>query len=328
MDGVVLVSKRVSLGPGTYRVGRFIGRLGVVSLPAVEAGLDLDQRVVRRHAAKLEAAAWLARAPWVWGEGSVVWLTALGIESARLCGIRPVKSPPSPTTIAHSVLVGWTAARVEHLGRVWRSSRELAVDRDRWAVRMRCERGVTEQLPDLAVWVKPSGPPVAVAAESGGRREDRQKHILEGWRDAVWTERYAGVYYDCASASVAVWIKRLAQKVHLAAPELIAAVQLGADEIASLSPAAADDEPALSHTHDTPRAEPAFDEAIDRTSARAPVSVAPAPLKQPEPPAVAEPETAEEAAERERRYREIFGIPEPKRRRPWRRSQPSWPGTT
>ena len=46
-------------GPGTMRVGRFIGRLGVVSLPAVGVGLDLDQRVVRRHVARLEAA-WLA----------------------------------------------------------------------------------------------------------------------------------------------------------------------------------------------------------------------------------------------------------------------------
>ena len=308
-------------------MGRFIGRLGVVSLPAVEAGLDLDQRVVRRHVAKLEAAGWLARAPWVWGEGSVVWLTALGIESARLGGVRPVKSPPAPTTIAHGVRVGWTAARVEHRGRVWKSSRELAVDRERWAVSMRCERGFTEQLPDLAVWLKRSGPPVAVIAESGGRREDRQKHILEGWRDAVWTGRYAGVYYDCANASVAVWIKRLAKKLHLAAPELTAAVQLGADEIASLSPAAADDEPALRHPQDSPMAVPAIDEAIDTTDARAPVLVAPAPPKQPEPPAP-EPETAEEAAERERRYREMFGMPEPKRRRPWRRSRTSWPGTT
>ncbi|MHB8656786.1 MAG: hypothetical protein ACYC91_02365 [Solirubrobacteraceae bacterium] len=31
-----------------------------MSIPAIEVGLDLDQRVVRRHAAKLEAAAgWL-----------------------------------------------------------------------------------------------------------------------------------------------------------------------------------------------------------------------------------------------------------------------------
>jgi len=183
------MSKPVVPGPGTLRVRRFIGRLGVVSLRAVEVGLDLDQRVVRRHVAKLEAAGWLVRAPWVWGEGSVVWLTGAGVEGTGLGGVRAVKSPPAPTTITHGVLVGWSAARIERRGRVWRAARELAVDRERWVVPMRCERGYTEQLPDLAGRLKHSAPPVAVIAESGGRREDRQKMILEGWRDAIWSGR-------------------------------------------------------------------------------------------------------------------------------------------
>jgi hypothetical protein len=67
------------------------------------------------------------------------------------------------------------------------------VERERWAVRARCERGYTELLPDLAVWLKRSDPPIAVIAESGGRREDRQKMILEGWRDGILSGRYAGV---------------------------------------------------------------------------------------------------------------------------------------
>jgi hypothetical protein len=98
------------LGPGTLRVGRFIGRVGVVSLPAVEAGLDLDQRVVRRHVAKLEAAGWLTREPWVWGEGSVVWLAGAGLEAAGLGGVRAVMSPPGATTIAHG-RPGWLVGR-------------------------------------------------------------------------------------------------------------------------------------------------------------------------------------------------------------------------
>ncbi len=39
----------------------------------------------------LEAAGWLARAPWRWGEGSVVWLTGAGVEGAGLGGVRAVK---------------------------------------------------------------------------------------------------------------------------------------------------------------------------------------------------------------------------------------------
>ena len=151
------------------------------------------------------------RAPWVWGEGSVAWLTGAGVEAAGLGGVRAVKSPPGATTIAHGVLVGWSAARVEHRGRKWKSGRELALEPDRWAVTLRCERGYTKQLPDLAVWLR-SPAPVAVIAESGGRREDRQKMILEGWRDAILTGRYAAVHYHCASPSVAHWINRLAKR--------------------------------------------------------------------------------------------------------------------
>jgi hypothetical protein len=95
------MGRAVGSGPGTLRVGRFIGRLGVVSLPAVEAGLDLDQRVVRRHVARLEAAGWLGRAPWVWGEGSVAWLGPRRRE-LRTGGLRAVKAPPAPTTVAHA----------------------------------------------------------------------------------------------------------------------------------------------------------------------------------------------------------------------------------
>ncbi len=140
------------------------------------------------------------------------------MEGAGLGGIRAVKMPPGATTIAHGVLVGWSAARVEHRGREWKSARELALEGERWAVTMRCERGYTKQLPDLAVWLKRSAPPVAVIAESGGRREDRQKMILEGWRDGLLAGFYAGVHYDCASASVAHWINRLAKKAYLTGP--------------------------------------------------------------------------------------------------------------
>jgi hypothetical protein len=223
------MSRRAILGPGTLRVGRFIGRLGVVSLPAVQAGLDLDQRVVRRHVARLEAAGWLGRAPWVWGEGSVVWLTGAGLEGTGLGGVRAVKSPPAPTTIAHGILVGWSAARNEHRGRTWKSARELDLDRERSAAPMRCERGYTQQFPDLAVWLNGSKPLGAVIAERGGRREDRQKMILDGWRDAVTSGRYLAVRYDCASPSVARWIARLAKKVGLTDSAFMATVQTTAE---------------------------------------------------------------------------------------------------
>jgi hypothetical protein len=114
-----------------------------------------------------------------------------------------VKAPPAPTTIAHGVLVGWSAARAEKRGRVWKSARELALEPDRWEVTMWCERGYTKRLPDLVVWLQRSGPPIALISESGGRREVRQKKILEDWRNAVYAGQYAAVLYDCTNDSVA-----------------------------------------------------------------------------------------------------------------------------
>ena len=221
----------------------------------------------------------------------------------------PVKAPPGPTTIAHGVLVGWSAARVEHRGRVWKSARELAVERERWAVRVRCERGYSELLPDLAVWLKRSEPPVAVIAEAGGRREDRQKMILEGWRDGIEAGHYSAVHYHCANEAVEHWITRLARKVGLTGVGFpAAAVQMSAEEIAALPPAA-----------DDPNEQPSHQQLARSGSAMpAQATLPPAPVPENAPP---EPqtETAEAVAERERAYREIFGFDQPQRRRRWRR---------
>jgi hypothetical protein len=301
-------------------VGQFIGRLGVVSLPVVEVGLGLDERVVRRHVARLETAGWLGRERGVWGSGSVVWLTGSGLQGTGLGGVRAVKAPPAPTTIAHGVLVAWSAARAERRGRRWQSARELALDPDRWAVRMRDERGYTNQLPDLAVWLQGSGLPVAVICESGQRRADRQRMILEGWRDAIWSGRYVGVHYDCASASVAQRITRLAQKVQLTGPEFVAVAQSTAEQIAAIIPDTKPDSP-----HPDRRLWPAIaeSEVADHTREAGP----PRALRlaetltttRREPRTTPEPESPEAVAERERRYREIFGIPELKPHRRWRR---------
>ncbi len=211
-------------------------------------------------------------------------------------------------TVAHGVLVGWSAARAEHRGRTWKSARELAVERETWAVTARCERGYTEQLPDLAVWLKRSEPPVAVIVESGGRREDRQKMILEGWHNGVLSGRYSAVHYHCASASVAHWISRLAKKVGLIGRTFRAEVQMTAEVIAALRRAAND-----------PNEQPSHQQLARSGSAMpAQATLPPAPVPENAPP---EPqtETAEAVAERERAYREIFGFDQPQRRRRWRR---------
>ena len=256
--------------------------------------------------------------PWVWGEGSVVWLTSAGLRGADLGAVRAVKAPPSPTTVAHGVLVAWSAARMERRGLRWLSARELAADADRWAVRMRDERGYHKHLPDLAVWRRGGERPVAIVGEEGHRREDRQRMILEGWRDAIWAEQYSAIQYDCASAAAVAKIRRLAKKECLTPPTFIAAAQRTADEIRSITPDPDVDEPAPG---------PSATEAEVRTDGQSNVPQlevvappGPPPRINAAPPPPPEPEESPAAAaERERRYREIFGIPEPKPRHRWRR---------
>jgi hypothetical protein len=163
-----------------------------------------------------------------------------------------------------------------------------------------------------------------VIAESGGRREDRQKMILEGWHNAILSGRYSAVHYHCASDSVAHWISRLAKKVGLIGRTFRAEVQMTAEEIAALLPAANDpDEPRHEQlpSRDT---DPRDDERVQILRAH-PMLPAPVAEKPPEPASEPEPETPETAAERRRQHREIFGIEDPfgmdapARRRRWRR---------
>ena len=185
------------------------------------------------------------------------------------------------------------------------SARELALDPERWAVRMRCERGSTKQLPDLAVWLTHSSPPIALVAESGGRREDRQKWILEGWNGAIYAGQYSAVLYDCANDSVARWIHRLAKKARLARSEFNAVVPPRAEEIAALAPAADDEVPPESSADtESPSAR-----EIPVEPARAPEPLAPVEVTRAPVPAAQRPETPEEVAERERRYRRSSASP-------------------
>lgn len=318
--GVRLTREGERIGPGSMRVGRFIGRLGVVSLPAVEVGLDLDERVVRRHVAKLEAAGWLGRAPWIWGKGSVAWLTGRGLGGTALGGLQPLKLPPAPGTVDHAVAVGWTAARVERRGRRWKSARELALDPGRWAARIRDDRGAShDRVPDLAVWMPDAELPIAVIVENGHRRDDRQRRILEGWRDAVDAGRYASIRYDCASASVAQRMKRLADKLWLRGPKFLAAAQLTGDEIIELI--CADQQPVEPSSRGAPL--PVQLSVVpfarhDEADERRPPTPMPEPVATRARP-VREPESPEAAAERERLYWQVMGIPDPKPRRRWRR---------
>ena len=111
------------------------------------------------------------------------------------------------------------------------------------------------------------------------------------------------------------------RKEGLAHTEFSVIVQTTAEEIATLARADAEgegraaDEPEVAAGAASTSNEEASCAPVDVRVPAAPVRVPIAEAERLAP----RPETPEEAAERERRYREMFGIAEPKRRRRWRR---------
>jgi hypothetical protein len=304
------VGKRgVELGPGSVRVGRFVGRLGVVAMPAVERGLGLVDRVVRRHVAKLETVGWCERMPAIRGDGMLVWLTAAGLDGVGLGELPALRAPDpfSPQT-QRSIRVAWAAADIGRAGHEWIASREMALAPSRWGAQVADERGGhSRRLPDLAFW--PEGDDalqVAVVVVQGQSNPRRERAALEGWQASTAAGRYAQVRY-LAGPAAASHLRRVATEIGLTAPQFIAGDGVIADEAPVL---------------------PAVIGNIDEVS----MAVKTAPVAAPDlprpSPAQVDPqrssseesvETPEQAAEHPKLIDEVLGHGEPARRRRWRR---------
>jgi len=95
---------------------------------------------------------------------------------------------------------------------------------------------------------------------------------------------------------------------------------MSAEEIAALTPVPnARDELPIGKPQPSAEAAQPRDERVQIAPVRAPLPSPPVQAARPKPQPEPQPETLEAAAERERRYREIFGLDEPRPRRRWRR---------
>lgn len=213
------------------RVGRFIGRLGVVPMPAVERGLGLVDRVVRRHVAKLEKFGWCARVPATRGDGMLVWMTATGLQGVGLGGLPAPRAPNrfSPQTM-RGIRVAWAAADIERAGHQWIAARELALAPDGWGAEIANERGgYSRRLPDLVFW-----PPLdrrqqaAVVIAPGLTNPRRERAALECWQRSILAGRYAQVHYLASTAFVS-HLTGVAKAIG-ATPQLIISERVIADE--------------------------------------------------------------------------------------------------
>ena len=184
-----MIERGVEIGPGSIRVGRFIGRLGVVPMPAVGHGLGLVDRVVRRHVAKLEKVGWCERTPALRGEGMLVWMTPTGLDGVGL-GELPAPRAPNPFSprILRSTRVAWAAADIERAGYQWIASRELALAPGGWGAEIANERGgYSRRLPDLVFWsARDRRRQAAWWSSRGYPIRGANEQLFEGWQPPSW----------------------------------------------------------------------------------------------------------------------------------------------
>jgi len=297
------------VGPGSVRVGQFIGRLGVATMPAIERGLGLVDRVVRRHVAKLEKVGWCERIPAIRGDGMLVWMTQRGLDGVGL-GAFPALHAPDPFSpqTAHTVRVAWAAADLECAGREWHAIRELALEASRWSAEVANERGGrSRRLPDLVFWHSLDGSlPVTVVVVHRPSNPRRERAALEGWQASIAAGRYARVRY-VAGPAAARRLGRLATDIGLTAPQFIASERVVVDEPPA-PPEVIANKPTASAAVETAPV------AVADPSQSSPGRVVSQRPKSEEPV-----ETPEQAAERQKLINEVLGHGEPGHRRRWRR---------
>jgi hypothetical protein len=164
--------------------------------------------------------------------------------------------------------------------------------------------------------------------EPGYRRADRQRAILEAWRDAIGSGQYAAVRYDCAGEQTAQRLTSLATKLRLERSVFLAAAQTTPEEIAAIKrqPHCQDQHQTIEHR--SPSVGIDGQEQLDEPEDSGGDGVVVLPIREQDravesPPAIRQPseqlELPEVAAEREERYRAILGTPAPRSRRRWRR---------
>jgi len=205
-------------------------------MPAVERGLGLVERVVRRHVAKLEGVGWCEKMAAIRGDGSLVWMTVSGLDGVGLSELPAVRAPaPFAPMTQYSVHVAWAAADIESAGLRWHAGRELALEPRRWGVAVANERGGhSRRLPDVVFWPwLDDRMPVAVVVDRGLTSARRERAALAAWHRSITAGQYAQV--RCvAGPAAASHLRRVATDVGLLSAQFIVAEHVVASDLAAL----------------------------------------------------------------------------------------------
>ena len=199
--------KPVRPGPGSFRLLRWVARLGVSGIEPAQLVLGISQAAVYSHISRLQRAGMLWRAQVGDGQGSVIVITRAGAREARARDADAVVSARTvaPSSARHGRAASWVAASLELRGMEWLGPAEL-----------RCGSGWRGQrddgsrhTPDLGL-VQADGRRTAIEVELQPKSNERLALIFGGYRGLIRTGQLSDVAYVCDRRDVSALVRRQA----------------------------------------------------------------------------------------------------------------------
>lgn len=198
-------------GGAALRVLGWLARVGPAPVEAVAVAFAWTERRALQCVAQLVEDGWVRRQAMTRGDGSLLLVTAAGVERVRAT-VRARSRPPAPTWWAHHVGCAWTAAWLTVRGRAMQGPAEVDGDGSWWGkLSWRDRRGSHEvgHRPDLA-WLPDGGGRVAIEVELARKTTPRLEAVLglhAAWRAGGGT---AGVIYVCGDEPTRERVAKLA----------------------------------------------------------------------------------------------------------------------
>ncbi len=168
----------------------------------------------RSHARRLESEGWLGRVAMVWGQGSMFYVTRLGV---RVLGTGLGAQPaPQPNWWAHHSACAWTAAWLTVRGRRFLGEPEIRHSGE-WGERLQWLEAYSLRRsghrPDLIAWA-PGGDVYAIEVELARKSKARLNAVLSLHNDWMLRGKVRALLYVVGDEDAARRI-RLGMKRHL-----------------------------------------------------------------------------------------------------------------
>ena len=192
----------------------WLARVGPSPLDPWRCAMGWSEVAARSHARRLESEGWLGRVAMVWGQGSMFYVTRLGV---RVLGTGLGAQPaPQPNWWAHHSACAWTAAWLTVRGRRFLGEPEIRHSGE-WGERLQWLEAYSLRRsghrPDLIAWA-PGGDVYAIEVELARKSKARLNAVLSLHNDWMLRGKVRALLYVVGDEDAARRI-RLGMKRHL-----------------------------------------------------------------------------------------------------------------